>query len=169
MKYFSRPIIVLALIVLALVATEMPHVAYAQSAKPIDFSNLARASGARSKSFPIKGLGTEANSMLIDFMEADGMERSEISARRQALSESAPASPSAQTSSPASASSDTYLCYYQCTNANLLGSDKTRLSVTIRASSKDAAIDEVIKHGKATCYQQTQRIYDTGSQSCKKQ
>jgi hypothetical protein len=63
----------------------------------------------------------------------------------------------------------TFVCEYKCTNAKLSGSDKTSLSIRVQASDKGAAEDETIRHGKATCYQQTQRVWDTGSQSCRPQ
>ena len=63
----------------------------------------------------------------------------------------------------------TYACTYTCTNAKVLSADKTYLTVRVKASSEAAARDAAYRHGNATCYEQTQRVYETGSASCRKQ
>lgn len=65
--------------------------------------------------------------------------------------------------------SRSYVCEYKCTNAKLTGADKSSMTIRVRAASKSAAEDETIRHGKATCYQQTSRVWDTGSQRCREE
>ena len=62
-----------------------------------------------------------------------------------------------------------FLCQYKCTNAKFVFEDRTALTFRVNAPDINAAIDETIRHAKSTCYQQTQRVYDVGSQSCRKQ
>ena len=175
MSYFSRPVSIAASAVFALLVTGLGTVALAQGAKPIDFNGLSRATGTGSKSFPIKGIGAESNRMLSDFMEADGMERSEIAARSQSsppsssTSNSGVAGSGTPRTSSSSTAGETYACQYQCTNAKFSGSDKTTLTIRVKAGSESAARDETHKHARATCYEQTRRVYDTGSASCRKQ
>ena len=64
---------------------------------------------------------------------------------------------------------DPYVCEYKCTNAQFLGSEKTTLSVRVNAADVSSARTEAVRHAKDTCYQQTQRVYDTGSASCRRQ
>lgn len=70
---------------------------------------------------------------------------------------------------PSGGSGSRYTCQYKCTNAKFIGADKTTLSVVLTAASERAAIDEAVKHAKETCYQQTQRVLDSGSATCRKQ
>jgi len=65
--------------------------------------------------------------------------------------------------------SRSYVCEYKCTNAKFTGADKTSMTIRVRAASRSAAEDETIRHGKATCYQQTSRVWDTGSQRCREE
>ena len=61
----------------------------------------------------------------------------------------------------------TFICEYKCTNARFTGSDKTTLSIRVQAADQKSAEEETVRHGKATCYQQTQRVWETASQRCK--
>lgn len=63
----------------------------------------------------------------------------------------------------------TFVCEYKCTNAKFTESDKTTMSIRVRASDKGAAEGMTIRHGKDTCYQQAQRVWDTGSHRCRPQ
>ena len=63
----------------------------------------------------------------------------------------------------------TFICEYRCTNAKFTGSDKTTIEIRVQASNRSAAEDMTIRHGKDTCYQQTRRVWDTGSQRCRPQ
>ena len=64
---------------------------------------------------------------------------------------------------------DAYVCEYKCMNAQFLGSEKTTLSVRVNAADVSSARTEAVRHAKDTCYKQTQRVYDTGSASCRRQ
>ena len=68
-----------------------------------------------------------------------------------------------------STGSATFACSYMCTNAKFLGADRTRLTVRVRAGSESTAREEAVRHAKGTCYEQTQRVYDTGTASCRKE
>jgi len=91
---------------------------------------------------------------------------------------STPVEPNSSMSSASTASasprstgsgSRSYVCEYKCTNAKFTGADKSSMKIRVRAASKSAAEDETIRHGKATCYQQTSRVWDTGSQRCREE
>lgn len=69
----------------------------------------------------------------------------------------------------AGAGNKAFRCEYRCTNAKLLGSDKTRMTVVVNAPDARAAEAQTIRHANETCYADTKRIFETGSASCRPQ
>lgn len=77
--------------------------------------------------------------------------------------------PASGTRSSAGGGNKAFRCEYRCTNAKLLGSDKTRLSVVVNAPDARAAEAQAVRHATDTCYADTKRIFENGSASCRPQ
>lgn len=81
----------------------------------------------------------------------------------------APAESGAAAQASSGSTGSRFLCQYRCTNAKFLGADKTTLSVAVTAGNERAAIDQAVSHAGKTCHRQTQRVFEHGSASCRKQ
>lgn len=151
-----------------LLFTCMTTVANAQ--QDINFDDLKRQGRPLTKSMVVDGAGRDGRNLLQQFSEIDD---ARVESRRQLLSSDGSSSGSSTTSNSVSRATGsgprTYVCEYKCTNAKFTGADKTSMTIRVRAASRSAAEDETIRHGKATCYQQTSRVWDTGSQRCREE
>lgn len=147
---------------------------FASAQQDINFDDLKRQGQPLAKSLVVEGAGRDGRGLLQQFSEVDD---TRVESRRQLFSsgssDSNASSSSASTGSSGSRStgsgSRSYMCEYKCTNAKFTGADKTSMTIRVRAANKSAAEDETIRHGKATCYQQTSRVWDTGSQRCREE
>lgn len=140
------------------------------NAQAYNFDDLRKQGSSQKAEFtvPLRNKVAEVNDEMVG--EETGRTRQRDSDRRSAAESSSPSRSQDRSTAPAlSNGSQAFVCEYKCTNAKLLGSDKTSMTIRIRAADKSAAEDEVIRHGKATCYQQTQRVWDTASQRCRRE
>ena len=147
---------------------------FASAQQDINFDDLKRQGRPLTKSLVVDGAGRDGRGLLQQFSEVDD---ARIESRRQLFSSGSSSSDSSSSSSSTTSSSSrstgsgsrSYVCEYKCTNAKFSGADKSNMTIRVRAASKSAAEDETIRHGKATCYQQTSRVWDTGSQRCREE
>lgn len=164
-KWSAHSLIVLAA---ALAAT------FSSAQQDINFDDLKREGRPLTKSLVVEGAGRDGRGLLQQFSEVDD---SRVESRRQLFSGGSSGSASSSNSSStggsasrsAGSGSRSYACEYKCTNAKFTGADKSSMTIRVRAASKSAAEEETIRHGKATCYQQTSRVWDTGSQRCREE
>lgn len=160
----------------SLPASSVRPIAAAISREPVvDFDDL-QASDAGNDRRTVNADGA-ANAINAEVELHGARHNASVDRRRAAAAERSadlPAAPprSGQSNSgaaPRAAGPTSFVCSYKCTNARMLGADKTTLRVTVSASRESEALDLTHKHAKDTCYQQTQRVYETGSASCRKQ
>ncbi len=171
------------------VSARIVHVAMAQLAvdttsavdprrwAKVNFAGLSSGAGTTPSSATVAGIRSATNSLLGSDLERHTSEREAFLNRRSSASDSSSSSSSSASSSSSSSSNNktagsgsrAFVCEYKCTNAKFTGSDKTSMTLRVQANSQSAAEDETIRHGRATCYQQTQRVWDTGSQRCRAQ
>lgn len=72
-------------------------------------------------------------------------------------------------SSAGAAGSIGFICTYRCsTNAILTYAEKTRMTKEVQAADARAAVLQTADYASKTCYEQTQRVLESGSISCRK-
>ena len=140
----------------------------------IDFDDLRRSGPPLRTTSVLSGANTNGLKYLNQFSEIDTGRIEERAA--QSSSSSSSSSPSSSTSSSSKSQpksgggSSTFVCEYTCINPKFLtASDRTRLSIRLSASDKDAAFDATVKHAKNTCYEDTKRVHESGSVRCQRQ
>lgn len=139
----------------------------------IDFDDLMSSdAGSDRRTIYADGAANQINSEVEGHGERHNtsLERKRASASSGSSGSSGGASSSSSAAStPRSAGSKTFVCSYKCTNASFTNSERTAMSVRVTASDASSARDEAVKHARSACYEQTRRVYDTGTASCREQ
>lgn len=91
----------------------------------------------------------------------------------RALERDAPATPARRGTTPAEShapapTAANFVCRFRCTNANLLGADKNKMSIRVTAPDARAATDRAARDADAACLAQVRRVLESGSVTCTK-